>query len=34
MHVTINNTGGEVSAKFVKTHVGHQMDLGKIPLTK
>jgi hypothetical protein len=20
--------------KFVKTHVGHQMDLGKIPLTK
>jgi hypothetical protein len=34
MDVTINNTGGEVSAKFVKTHVGHQMDLGKIPLTK
>jgi hypothetical protein len=34
MDVTIYNTGGEVSAKCVKTHVAHQMDLGKIPLPK
>jgi hypothetical protein len=34
MDVTINNQDGEVSVKFVKTHVGHQMDVGKIPLTK
>ncbi|KAJ8930928.1 hypothetical protein NQ314_016227 [Rhamnusium bicolor] len=31
---TIINTTGEVHVLFLRTHVGHTMDLGKIPLKK
>jgi len=34
INVTINKTTEEVHVHFVKTHVGHTMDLEKIPLKK